>query len=180
MIFRETSLVGAFVIEIERNEDERGFFARTWSKTDLETHGLSTKIVQCSVSLNHRRGTLRGIHYQVAPFEEVKIVRCTRGAIYDVIVDLRRGSKTYLKWFAVELTAQNHTMLYVPAGVAHGFLTTMDATEVYYEISEEYSPDHARGVRWNDPLFGIQWPVPVTTISERDRTCPDFEPRRGE
>jgi dTDP-4-dehydrorhamnose 3,5-epimerase len=173
--FTETKLPGAYVIDIEKLEDERGFFARSWSMDDFKTRRLTTEINQCSISLNHKKGTVRGMHYQTAPFQEVKIVRCTRGAIYDVIIDLRPESKTCMKWIAVELTADNYKMLYIPEGCAHGFQTLADHSEVLYQISEKYSPDHARAVRWNDPQFQIVWPEPVTVMSERDRTCPDYK-----
>lgn len=175
MRFTDTPLAGAVVIDLEPVHDERGFFARSWCRDEFAARGLSGAIAQCSVSFNARRRTLRGLHYQAAPYEEVKAVRCTQGAIYDVIVDLRPESSTYLGWFGVELSAANRRMLYVPKGVAHGFLTLSDATEVYYQISEPYVAHAARGVRWNDPRFGIEWPAPPEVISERDRSYPDFE-----
>jgi dTDP-4-dehydrorhamnose 3,5-epimerase len=177
MIFTETEVDGAYVIDIEPVGDERGFFARTWCRREFEDHGLEVDIAQCSTSFNEARGTLRGLHYQASPFEEIKIVRCTIGAIHDVIVDLRAESPTYLRNAAVALTADNRRMLYIPKGVAHGFQTLVDRTEVYYQISEFYSPHHARGVRWDDPAFDIDWPPGPRIMSDRDRTCPDYQPR---
>lgn len=176
MKFIETDLAGAFVVDLEPVRDERGFFARSWCHDEFAARGLSTAIAQCSVSFNALRHTLRGLHFQAAPHEEAKIVRCTQGAIYDVIVDLRPHSPTYLCWFGIELSAANRRMLYVPKGAAHGFLTLQDATEVCYQISERYVAESARGVRWNDPRFGVEWPTAPEVISERDRSYPDFEP----
>jgi dTDP-4-dehydrorhamnose 3,5-epimerase len=178
VIFAPLRLSGAFVIELDRQEDERGFFARTWSRSEFEEHGLNPKIEQCSVSFNRRRGTLRGMHYQAAPYEEAKLVRCTMGAIYDVIIDLRPSSPTFARWEAAELTAHTRSMLYVPEGFAHGFLTLEDDTEVFYQISAPYSPEFGRGVRWNDPAFGVVWPEPVSVMSDRDASYPDFYPTR--
>jgi dTDP-4-dehydrorhamnose 3,5-epimerase len=175
MIFAEAKLKGAFIVEPERLEDERGFFARTWCQREFEAHGLNTRWVQCNISFNRTRGTLRGMHYQAAPYEEAKLIRCTMGAIYDVIVDLRPESPTFKQHIAVVLTAQNHKMLYVPEGFAHGFLTLEDNTEVFYQMSEFYVPGYSRGIRWNDPAFGIQWPADVQVISERDQNHPDFK-----
>ena len=174
MRFRETELPGAFVIELEKIEDNRGFFARVWCQQDFEDNGLVPRIVQVSTSFNAKACTLRGMHYQVAPHVETKVVRCTRGALYDVIVDLRPDSPTYKRWIGVELTAKNHTMLYVPAGFAHGFITLEDDTEVTYLISEAYNPQAARAIRWDDPEFGIEWPCPVAEISDKDAGLPDF------
>jgi dTDP-4-dehydrorhamnose 3,5-epimerase len=174
MIFTETKLKGAFIIEPERLEDERGFFARTWCQQEFEAHGLNPRLVQCSISFNKRRGTLRGMHYQVAPYEEARLVRCTMGAIYDVVLDLRPASSTFKQWVAVELTSENRRMLYIPEGFTHGFQTLKDNTEVFYQMSEFYHPDHARGVRWNDPAFRIVWPSDVIVISDKDREYPDF------
>lgn len=174
MIFGETKLKGAYIIEPERLEDARGFFARTWCQHEFESHGLSQRLVQCSVSFNNKRGTLRGMHYQAAPYEEVKLVRCTMGAIYDVIIDLRPVSPTFKQHVAVTLTAENRTMLYIPEGFAHGFQTLEDDTEVFYQMSEFYAPAYARGVRWNDPAFSIQWPEDRRIILERDQNYPDF------
>jgi dTDP-4-dehydrorhamnose 3,5-epimerase len=176
MIFTETSLPGAFVIDPEPLEDTRGLFARTWCRREFEARGLETRIVQCSTSFNKTKGTLRGMHFQAPPFAETKIVRCTRGSMYDVIIDLRRGSPTFTRHLGVILTAENRKILYVPTGFAHGFQTLEDDTEVFYQISEFYSPDHSRGVRWDDPAFGIRWPDDERTIVDRDRTYPDFRP----
>ncbi len=172
MIFIETQLKGAYLIEPERLEDKRGFFARTFCRKELEDHGLDPKIVQCNVSYNKLKGTLRGMHYQIAPKAETKLVRCTRGAIYDVIIDLRPDSPTCDQWISVELSASNFRMIYVPEGFAHGFQTLEDDTEVFYQMSEFYSPEHARGLRWDDPAFGIVWPVKNKIISDKDRNHP--------
>jgi dTDP-4-dehydrorhamnose 3,5-epimerase len=179
MIFTETPLSGAFLIEPELLEDARGFFARTWCERELGTRGLVTRIAQCSTSFNKRKGTLRGMHYQAPPFQEVKIVRCIRGSIYDVIIDLRADSPTFTGHFAVVLTAENRKMVYVPTGFAHGFQTLEDDSEVLYQISEFYSSANARGVRWDDRAFGIPWPADERTIVDRDRTYPDFRPTVG-
>jgi dTDP-4-dehydrorhamnose 3,5-epimerase len=174
MIFKETPLKSACLVELQRLEDERGFFARSWCQREFEAHGLNSRLVQCNISFNKKQGTLRGMHYQAAPFEEAKLVRCTMGAIYDVIIDLRPASPTYKQYFGVTLTPEARNMLFIPAGFAHGFLTLADNTEVFYQMSEFYAPDYARGVRWNDLAFGITWPAPVQVISERDATYPDF------
>ena len=169
MIFKETPLAGAYVLEPERFEDDRGYFARTWDRDQFAARGLDPEVAQCSVSYNHRRGTLRGLHFQAAPHEEAKLVRCTRGRIWDVIVDLRSG-----RHFAVILSAEEGNSLYVPKGMAHGFLTLEDATEVFYQISARYSPDHSRGYRWDDPTFAIPWPEPVVVMADKDRNLPFF------
>lgn len=174
MIFTQTKLKGAFTVEIQRFEDERGFFARTWCRREFEAHGLDPGLVQCNISFNLKAGTLRGMHYQAKPFEEAKLIRCTRGAIHDVIVDLRPDSPTFGKYESCVLTPENRRMLFVPKSFAHGFLTLEDETEVFYQMSEFYSPEHARGFRWNDPRFGIDWPCEINVISERDRSYPDF------
>jgi len=175
MIFAETELPGAYVIDLEPIEDSRGFFARAWSDQELAEHGLETRIAQCNVSLTQRKGTIRGMHFQLPPHEEVKLVRCTRGALYDVIVDLRQDSSTFKRWFGVELSEDNRRTLYVPRGFAHGFQTLADETEIFYMISEPYSPDAANGVRWDDPAFGIIWPLgDPTVISDKDRGWPGF------
>ena len=172
MKFIETRLKGAFIIEPERLEDERGFFARTFCQKEFEAHGLNSKIVQCNISYNKRKGTLRGMHYQAAPMAEAKLVSCTRGAIYDVIIDLRPKSPTYCQWIADELNTENRKMIYILEGFAHGFQTLEDDTEVFYHMSEFYSPEHARGVRWDDPVFGIEWPLNTKIISEKDKNYP--------
>ena len=172
MIFKETNLRGAYVVEPELLEDERGFFARIWSEEEFAARGLNPRIVQCNTSFNKQRGTLRGMHYQIPPHAEAKLVRCTAGAIYDVIIDLREDSPTRSKWISVELSARNRLVVYVPEGFAHGFQTLEDDTEVFYQVSEYYYPESARGVRWDDPAFGIKWPLPISVISERDRSHP--------
>ncbi len=174
MIFKETKLKGAFIIKLNRLNDERGFFARTFCQNEFEDHGLNPKIVQCNTSFNQRKGTLRGLHYQIAPYEEAKLVRCTKGAIYDVIIDLRSSSPTFKQWLAMDLTAENRSMLYIPEGFAHGFQTLEDDTEVLYQMSEFYHPECARGVKWNDRAFRIAWPINNPTISARDQQYPDF------
>jgi dTDP-4-dehydrorhamnose 3,5-epimerase len=174
LIFTESKLPGAFVIELERHTDQRGFFARTFCQQEFEAHGLNSQVVQCNVSINNRKGTLRGMHYQAAPFAEAKLVRCSSGSIYDVIIDLRPSSATFKRYFAVELSAENRRMLYIPEGFAHGFQTLQDDTEVFYQMAQRYSAEHARGVRWNDPAFGIEWPGGERIIIERDQHYPDF------
>lgn len=174
MIFTETRLQGAFVIEPERLEDARGFFGRIWCEQEFGAHGLNPRLVQCSISFNRKKGTLRGMHYQAAPFEEVKVIRCTMGAIYDAIIDLRPNSPTFKQFLGITLTAENRKMLYVPEGFAHGFQTLLDDTEVLYQMSERYVPEAARGVRWDDPAFGIEWPPADRIILERDRNYPDY------
>jgi len=173
VIFTETKLSGAFLVEPERVADQRGFFARTFCVEEFRAHGLVTELAQASVSYNARTGTLRGMHYQAAPHEEIKLVRCTMGALHDVIVDLRPGSATFRDWFGVDLSAENRRMLYVPRGLAHGYLTLEDHTEVFYQIAGRYRPESARGVRHDDPAIGIDWPVEVRVISDRDRDHPD-------
>ena len=177
MVFTEMTLQGAFIIDIEPVADERGFFARSWCQREFAAHDLCTQWVQCNISFNKQRGTLRGMHYQVAPFAETKLLRCTSGALYDVIIDLRPESSTFKQWMAVELTAANHRMLYVPEGFGHGFQTLEDNTEIFYQMSQFYAPEYARGIRWDDPTFKISWPVDARIISERDRSFPDFRPR---
>lgn len=174
MIFEPTRLEGAFVVEPEKLEDGRGFFARSWCLREFEAHGLNPRMVQCNISLSKRKGTLRGIHYQAPPHAEAKLVRCTAGSIYDVIIDLRPESPTFEKYAAEVLTARNHKMLYVPEDFAHGFLTLEDDSEVFYQMSEFYVPEQSKGVRWNDPVFGIEWPIAPCILSERDRSYPDF------
>jgi dTDP-4-dehydrorhamnose 3,5-epimerase len=169
MIFKETELAGAFVIEPKAIPDDRGFFARTWCKREFEAQELNPNFVQCNISFNMKKGTLRGMHYQIAPCEETKLVRCTMGKIYDVIIDLRPDSPSFKKWFSSVLSAENRKMLYVPEGFAHGFLTLQDSTEVFYQMSEFYKPEYALGVRWNDPAFNIAWPAEISVISEKDK-----------
>jgi dTDP-4-dehydrorhamnose 3,5-epimerase len=176
VIFTPTPLDGAFVVAPEPHADARGLFARTWCLRELAARGLDTRIAQCSTSFNKAKGTLRGMHYQAAPVGETKLVRCTRGSMFDVIVDLRPDSPTFTRWFGAVLGADNRRAMYVPVGFAHGFQTLEDDTEVFYQISEFYSADHSRGVRWDDPAFGIVWPADERTIAERDRGYPDFRP----
>jgi dTDP-4-dehydrorhamnose 3,5-epimerase len=175
-----TALPGAYVIDPELFEDQRGLFARTWDADVFREAGLSDVLVQCSVSFNTRRGTVRGMHYQAAPHEEAKLVRCTAGRMFDVAIDLRPGSPAYRSWVGVELSAENRRALYVPEGCAHGFLTLADATEVLYQMSARHVPEAARGVRWDDPAFGIEWPGEMVVINDRDRTYPDFIASSGE
>jgi dTDP-4-dehydrorhamnose 3,5-epimerase len=174
VIFGPTTLSGAMVVGLERREDERGFFARSFCRQEFEAHGLEPCVAQCNVSFNRRRGTLRGMHWQEAPNGEAKLVRVTRGALWDVIVDLRPESPTHLKWFGVELSAENHQALYIPVGFAHGFQTLVDDVEVLYQMSTSYLPGAQRGARWDDPAFGIQWPIHPPFLSERDATYPDL------
>jgi dTDP-4-dehydrorhamnose 3,5-epimerase len=174
LIFRETGLRGAYIIDAEPHMDHRGFFARTWCQREFEEHGLNPRVVQCNISFNPKKGTLRGMHYQEATHEEAKLVRCTMGAICDVIVDLRPDSPTFRKHLTVTLSAESRKMLYIPEKFAHGFITLEDDTEVFYQISEFYSRESARGFRWNDPFFDIRLPLDVAVISERDRDYPDY------
>jgi dTDP-4-dehydrorhamnose 3,5-epimerase len=176
VIFTETKLAGAFLIKPEKIEDERGFFARLWCEREFQERGLDSRLAQCSLSFNTQKGTLRGMHYQRTPYAETKIVRCTRGAIYDVILDLREDSATFKEWVGVNLTADNHLMLYIPKGCAHGFQTLLDETEVLYQMSEFYRPEAAEGVRWNDAAFAVEWPLEVSVISERDARYADYQP----
>jgi dTDP-4-dehydrorhamnose 3,5-epimerase len=176
VIFTETRLAGAFTIDVELHEDERGFFARVWDGEELAEHGLDARVVQSSIAYNRVAGTLRGLHFQVPPFAETKLVRCTRGAIWDAIVDLRPGSPTFLEWVAVELTEENRRTLYVPDQFAHGYQTLVDASEVWYQMSAPYAPGAARGLRWDDPKLGIEWPAAERrVISERDLAWPDVD-----
>jgi len=172
MKFTELPLAGAYLIELDRRTDERGYFARSFCVQEFSDHGLPTAVVQCNVSFNLARGTLRGMHFQRAPMAEAKLVRCTRGAIYDVIIDLRQGSPTCCRWYGAELTEENGSALFVPEGFAHGFQTLADKSEVFYQMFAGYSSEHADGVRWDDPAFGISWPLPVTAIADRDRAFP--------
>ncbi len=174
MIFTETSLKGAWIVEIKKLEDDRGFFGRSWCQHEFEDHGLNGKICQINTSLTLKKGTIRGMHYQIDPYQETKFIRCTRGRIYDVIVDLRPGSPTFLKWIGNELSADNYKMVYVPENFAHGFVSLEDNSEVYYPVTQFYTPGAERGIRYNDPALNIQWPVPITTVSEKDLAHPDF------
>jgi dTDP-4-dehydrorhamnose 3,5-epimerase len=175
MLFRQTQLEGVLLLEPECRTDERGFFARTWCRAEFAQQGLWLDWVQCSLSFNRIRGTLRGLHYQVPPSAEAKLIRCTMGALYDVVVDVRPESTEFGRWIAVELTAHNRRLLYIPEGFAHGFQTLVDDTEVLYQVSEYYCPEAARGVKWNDPLLGIQWPAcDKRVISSRDQEFPDL------
>jgi len=174
MMFVETALRGAFVVEPERREDERGFFARTFCREKFEARGLNSRIAQCNISFNKARGALRGMHYQRAPHEEAKVISCARGAIFDAIIDLRRGSSTFGRWFAIELTAENYKMLYVPEGFAHGFQALQEDSVVHYQMSEFYHPECAEGIKWDDPFFKIAWPLQPTTISLQDRSYAPF------
>lgn len=175
MLFQEAKLPGVYEIQLEPYFDERGFFARAWCQSEFASHHLNPQLVQCNISVTSRKGTLRGMHYQVFPHAEAKLVRCTRGAIYDVVLDLRPQSPKFRDWIAVCLTAEKRNMIYVPEGCAHGFQTLDEEVEVFYQMSESYHPESARGVRWDDPAFRIPWPEKVEVISERDRTYPDFQ-----
>lgn len=178
MIFTETNLKGAFIIDPEPHRDERGFLAQSWSAEEFEKHGLNPRVAECNVSFSKRAGTLRGMHFQSAPHAQAKTVRCTRGAIFDAIIDLRPDSATFKQWFGVELTADNYRLLYVPEGFAHGFQTLVDNSEIFYQMSDIYAPKLAGGVRWDDPAFGIEWPTPTSgerIIIARDQEYPDFK-----
>lgn len=174
MIFQKIPMKGAFIIEMKPMRDERGFFARSFCQKEFEEQGINPRLVQANVSYNNNKGTLRGIHYQISPFEETKLVRCTQGAIFDVIIDLRKESPTYMQWFGVELNSENRTMLFVPESFGHGFQTLMDNTEVTYMVSEFYTPGSERGIRWDDPAFDIRWPVEVQVISDKDANWDDY------
>ena len=176
MIFTKTKIPGAVIIELGKFEDERGFFARAWCKNEFETNDLTLEWVQTNLALSRKRGTLRGLHYQAAPYEEAKLMRCIKGAIFDVIIDLRSDSPTYRQWLGVELTADSHKMFYVPEGTAHGYQALTDDAEVLYQVSQFYTPGAERGVRYNDPTFGVEWPLKVQMISDKDRNWPDFLP----
>ena len=168
MIFEKTELDGVYTIKIEKVEDERGFFARTWDKEKFQKHNLDSNIVQCNISFNRKKGTLRGMHYQTNPYEETKLVHCTKGKIYDVIIDLRQNSSTFEKWQGIEIGGDDHIMLYIPKGIAHGFQTLEDNTEIFYQMSQFYMPEYARGIKWNDDYFKIDWPIESPTVSEKD------------
>jgi dTDP-4-dehydrorhamnose 3,5-epimerase len=175
MIFTETSLIGAFLIDLEKRGDERGFFARAFCEREFAGHGLMTRIVQANNSLSAQKGTLRGMHYQLAPKAETKVVRCLRGALHDIILDLRPDSSTFGQSFGTDLTAENRRMMYVPKGFAHGFITLADDTEAFYLVDEFYAPECERGVRWNDPRFTILWPAQPVVISDKDQSYRDFD-----
>jgi dTDP-4-dehydrorhamnose 3,5-epimerase len=174
MVITETKLKGAFVIALEPYNDVRGFFARAWSDTEFEAAGINARFVESNISFNKKAGTLRGMHFQQPPHEQDKLVRCARGSIYDVIIDLRPDSATFKQWFSVEISAENHLTLYVPAGFAHGYLTLQHGTEVFYQTTAYYAPEHAGGVRWNDPTFNITWPIENPIMIDRDRNYRDF------
>ncbi|HZH71855.1 MAG TPA: dTDP-4-dehydrorhamnose 3,5-epimerase [Mariniphaga sp.] len=175
MIFTETSLKGAFILEIKKLEDERGFFGRSWCKKEMEDHGLNGNVVQANTSLSMKKGTFRGFHFQKHPYEETKLIRCTKGAIYDIIIDLRKESPTFMQWFGAELTEDNYKMVYIPENFAHGFLTLTDNAEVYYLVTHPYTPNAEGGIRYDDPALNINWPIPVTVVSEKDKSHPDFK-----
>jgi len=174
MIFSETKLSGAYIIEIEKEEDNRGFFARMFDKNEFSKIGLDSEFVQSSISHNKKKGTIRGMHYQTESYEENKIVKCTKGSIFDIIIDLRSNSKTLKKWFSIELNENNHKMLYVPKGFAHGFQTLEDDSEVFYQISQYYNSEHSMGIRWDDKTFQINWPLEISTISEKDKNFENY------
>ncbi|HEY9731622.1 MAG TPA: dTDP-4-dehydrorhamnose 3,5-epimerase [Drouetiella sp.] len=174
MHLKETGIDGAFLLTPEISKDDRGTFARTFSAREFEQLGLVSTLDQCAISHNPQKGTLRGLHYQLNPFQEIKMVRCSRGAIFDVLVDLREESSTYRKWFGTELSETNLQMLYIPGGCAHGFITMVDNSEVFYQISGAYNPEFARGIAWNDPAFAITWPLQPTLMSQKDRDCPPY------
>ena len=174
MIFKEMELKGAYIIEPEKLEDERGFFARVWDREIFLNLGLNTNVVQCNISFNRLKGTVRGFHFQAKPYEEAKLVRCTKGSVFEVIVDIRKNSKTFKRWISVMLSAENYKLLYVPEGFALGFQTLEDNSELFYQMSQVYKPEYAKGIRWNDKTFNIPWPEKVTMISERDESFPEF------
>jgi len=173
--FHETPLSGLYLVELEALNDERGFFARSFCVQEFDRLGLESTVAQCNISFNAKKGTLRGLHFQTTPHEEAKLVRCTQGAIYDVAVDIRPDSPTYLEWFAVELTADNHRSIFIPHGFAHGFQTLADSSEVLYIMSEFFHPESARGLRWDDPAIGISWPLKNPIMSNKDRSYPLLE-----
>lgn len=180
MIFSETKLKGAYVIDLEKLDDKRGFFARTWDKKIFEEKGLNNNLVQCNISFNKYKGTIRGMHFQTPPYEEAKLVRCIRGSAFEVMVDLRSDSKTFNQWSGIEINSKNYRMLYAPEGFALGFQTLEDNTELFYQISQVYAPDYARGFRWDDPAFRILWPLKVSVISQRDLSFKSFEQQVSE
>jgi len=174
MFFKEAKLHGSFIIELQKLEDERGFFARAWCQREFENHGIDVAWVQANLAYTRYQGTLRGLHYQVAPHAEAKLVRCIKGAVFDVSVDLRSGSSTYKQWSGVELSANNHKMVYIPAGCAHGYQALTDEVELFYQVSQFYDSDSERGIRYNDPAFGLEWPLNVEVISDKDKSWPDY------
>jgi dTDP-4-dehydrorhamnose 3,5-epimerase len=175
MIFRKTNLKGVFIIELEKHKDDRGYFARTWCENEFKANGLNSKLAQANTALSVQKGTLRGMHYQIAPYEETKIIRCIRGSVFDVVIDIRPDSITYCQWLGIELSSENHTMLYVPEGFAHGYKTLRNNSEVFYLVSQFYTPDAERGIRWDDPAFSIKWPeTSDLIISEKDKNWPDY------
>jgi dTDP-4-dehydrorhamnose 3,5-epimerase len=178
MLFLETKLKDAYIVDVEPRGDDRGFFARAWCAKEFEAHGLATSFVQCNLAFNEQRGTLRGMHFQRAPHAEVKLIRCVRGALLDVLIDLRPDSPTYMDWVGVELTEDNRRMLYAPEGTAHGYLTLADQTEAFYQVSAFYAPEAEGGVRWDDPAFAIEWPEPPRVLSDKDRAWPDYVAER--
>lgn len=177
MKFTETNLKGAFIIEFEKREDSRGFFARAFCEKEFADKGLETRIVQANASYNFKKGTLRGMHRQIVPYQEVKMIRCTRGAVYDVIIDLRKNSPTYKQWFGIELTEDNYKMLYIPEDFAHGYLTLKNKSDVIYFVTQFYQPSSESGVRYDDPAFGIKWPPGIETglMTDKDKNWPDFK-----
>lgn len=174
LLFRETKLKGSFEITIEKLSDDRGFFGRVWDKKIFEEYGLNSNLAQCNVSRSMKEGTIRGMHYQISPYEESKLIRCTRGKILDVIIDLRKNSSTYKQWISVELSSENYRMLYVPEGFGHGFQSLVDDTEIFYQVSQFYTPGSERGIRWDDSTFNIEWPLENKILSEKDKSWPDF------
>lgn len=179
MIINSTKFEGLFTIELEKQEDDRGFFARSWDVKKFKEFGLNAKVVQCNISVSRKKGTLRGMHYQSKPYEETKLIRCTKGSIFDVVIDLRPKSKTFKKWRSFELSEKNYKMLYVPKGFAHGFITLQNDTEVFYQMSEFFMPKFAKGVRWDDPVFQIKWPLKPIIISEKDRNYELFNDKKN-
>lgn len=174
MIFNETRLKGAFLIDIKKIEDDRGFFGRAWCQREFEEAGINPDIFQINTSLTHKKGTIRGMHYQIDPHQEGKLIRCTRGRIFDVMIDLRPESPTFMQWLGHELSEDNYRMVYVPEHFAHGFVTLVDHCEVYYPVTEFYTPGSERGIRYDDPAFNIEWPVEIEVVSEKDLNHPDF------
>ncbi len=177
MIFQETPIPGAFIVDLEKHEDERGYFGRVWCSREFKGHDLNPNLAQANVSFNRKRGTMRGLHHQLPPHAETKLFKCTGGSIYDVIVDLREDSPKYCTWYGVELSAEKERCLYVPEGCAHGYLALTDGTKILYYTSEDYSPELERGIRYDDPLFDIKWPVRISVVSEKDRSWPDYVPK---